>query len=166
MEGRGISHGPFSFPGEPMLRIATLLLVLVSPLAPAAPVPKEKPKEVDPMLGKWKVEEMLVAGRATGKVTKDSGATIDKDKMVFTGNLKEPDDPFGYKLDPDNKKQITLSHMRKPGEFLDFKGIFELDGDSLIVVFALDPKAARPMAAKSGPTVAYVKLLRIKEEKK
>ena len=149
-----------------MLRIATLLLVLVSPLASAAPVPKEKPKEVDPMLGKWKVEEMLVAGRATGKVTKDSGATIDKDKMVFTGNLKEPDDPFGYKLDPDNKKQITLSHMRKPGEFLDFKGIFELDGDSLIVVFALDPKAARPMAVKSGPTVAYVKLLRIKEEKK
>ena len=111
-----------------MLRIATLLLVLVTGSAFAAPVPKEKPKEVDPMLGKWKVEEMLVAGRTT---------------------------------DPDNKKQITLSHMGKPGVFHDFKGIFELDGDSLIVVFALDPKAARPIAAKSGPTVAYLKLQRI-----
>ncbi len=149
-----------------MLRPTILILVLFAGAIFGAPVPKEKPKVIDPMLGKWKVEEMLVAGRPTGKVTDESGATIDKEKILFTGIPKEPDDPFGYKLDPDNKKQITLSHMRKPGEFLEFKGIFELDGDSLIVVFALDPKADYPVEVKSGPTVAYLKLRRIQEEKK
>lgn len=149
-----------------MLRPAILFLVLSAGVLFGAPVPKEKPKAIDPMLGKWKVEEMSVAGRPTGKVTDESGATIDKEKILFTGIPKEPDDPFGYKLDPDYKKQITLSHMRKPGEFSEFKGIFELDGDTLIIVFALDPKADRPVEMKSGPTVAYLKLLRIKEEKK
>ena len=147
-----------------MLRFAAFLSLLISALAFAAPIPKEKPKEVDPFLGKWKMLAVEVAGRATGKVSEDSGATIDKEKITFTGIAKEPDDVWTYKLDP-AKKEIDLGHGGKPGMVNTFKGIYDLKDDALTIVFEVDPKGARPTLIKSGPTVAIFTLQRIKDVK-
>lgn len=145
-----------------MLRIASISLLLAMNSITAAPVPVEKPKDVDPLLGKWKVVELLVGGVGAGKTNDDSAAFIDKDKIVFTGIPKEPDDLWTYKRDPNNKTHIDLGHMHKPGEILEFKGRFDLDGDTLVIAFALDPKQDRPKGTKSGPMVATVKLERVK----
>ena len=147
-----------------MFRPWTILLLLLPTAVFAAPIPKDKPKEVDPFLGKWKQVAVEVAGRASGKVAEDSGATIDKEKIVFTGIPKEPDDVWTYKLDP-AKKQIDLGHERKKGEVIDFKGIYDIKDDALTIVVELDPKGPRPTLIKGGPTVAIFKLQRIKDEK-
>ncbi len=147
-----------------MLRIGTFALILMTVSLMAAPVPSEKPKEVDPLLGKWKVLEVTVGGVATGKVNEESAAFIDKDKFVFTGIPDEPDYTMAYKRD-DAKKRIDMTGNQGK---LELPGVYLLAGDVLTIALSLEPKNGPPVIPVSRAVVVFMKLerIKIKAEKK
>jgi len=148
-----------------MLRLASLLLILSAAITSAEPVPKVKVKDEDAVLGQWKLVELTHGGVATKQGFQDSITTLEKGKMSAKAPGREDrDEAMAYKLDAD-KKQIDLS-PKVPGADVEVKGIYELDGDTLIIVLGMGGNAERPKEAKFGPGVTYLKLQRIKEEKK
>ena len=140
-----------------MARFAMLALILSTGFAFAAPVPKAKPKVELP--GDWKRIEVTVGG-VIEKQPEPSNVVIKNDKIVLTYSTLD------YKLDPDNESHIEITHTLKTGRFLTFRGIYILDGDSLIIAFPVNPAMDRTEVAKSGPDVVFIKLERIPTKEK
>ena len=149
-----------------MARLALLLLVFTFGVVLAAPVPKPKVKDEEAMQGKWKVLDLQHDGKPADKDYKDAVATIDKDKFSVNGGGegKQRDEVMGYKLDP-AKKEIDLTPPQGNADAA-AKGLYELDGDTLTIAIGMGNPGARPAEVKPGPGIAYLKLQRIKEEKK
>ena len=149
-----------------MLRIASILLVLSAGIITAAPVPKVKVKDADTLLGKWVIVELSHSGMGAQEGYQDAVVTLDKDTMAVKAPTKpDSDERMGYKLDQD-KKHIDLRPNEGAGANVELQGIYELDGDTLIIAIPIGGKGERPAEVKPGPGIAYLKLRRIKEEKK
>jgi len=148
-----------------MLRIASILLVLSAGIISAAPVPKIKVKDEDAVLGKWKLVEVTHDGQPVAEVLRDAVATFDsKTLWIKCVTDSKRDSAMTYTLDPE-KKHIEL-HAQNPGRNPKPGGVYELDGDTLILAIGMGENAQRPKEAKPGIGIAYIKLQRVKEEKK
>ena len=147
-----------------MFRAALVLCCLAAAFAPAAPIPKTKVKDTEAIQGQWKVVELTHDGKPADNDYQGSTATLDKDTFQVQEPKAKRDEKMSYKIDPD-KKSIELSPK---GVQLDITmlGIYELDGDTLTIAIAMGAKGESPKEVKSGPGVAFLKLQRIKEEKK
>ena len=111
------------------------------------------------------VVELLHDGKPADKEFDGAVATFDKDTMAVKAPAKKGgDESMTFKLDPD-KKGIDLS-QKMPARGNEMKGICELDGDTLVIAIGMGVQSERPKEAKSGPGIAFIKLQRIKEEKK
>ncbi len=146
-----------------MLRTATVLIVLSVSTLSAAPVPKTKASDGDAIQGKWKVVEVQHHGAAVpGYET--AVATFDKETMtVHGGPTMKSEEVLTSKLDPEMKRIDLTPSNGKTAE-----GVYALDGDTLLIAVGMGEAGApgeRPKEAKSGPGIAYLKLVRIKEEK-
>jgi uncharacterized protein (TIGR03067 family) len=148
-----------------MLRFAPLVSLLLVSSAVAAPIPKDKLKDGEAIQGRWNVIELQHDGKPADKEFDGSVATFDKDTMtVKTPNRKGDDDSLTFKLDQ-QKKGIDLS-PKKPGREHEMKGVYELDGDNLVIAIGMGTESVRPKQAKGGPGIALIKLQRVNEEKK
>ena len=147
-----------------MLRYAAILTALVCASAIAAPVPKVKVKDAEAIQGNWKVVELTHDGKLADKDYQGASATLDKDSFVVKETNRKADESMSYKIDAE-KKQIDLT-PKNVGVDLHLQGVYELDGDTLMMAISMGGKGERPKEAKSGPGVAFIKMQRIKEEKK
>ena len=149
-----------------MARFALLLLALTSGFVLAAPVPKPKVKDEEAMRGKWKVVDLQHDGKPANQDYKEGVATIDKDKFSVQagGEGKARDEVMGYKLDA-GKKEIDLTPPQGNPDAA-VKGLYELDGDTLTIAIGMGNPGVRPTEVKPGTGIAFIKLQRMKEEKK
>ncbi len=147
-----------------MIRLALLLLVLTPGFILPAPVPKPKVKDEEAMQGQWKVVDLQHDGKPADQDYKDGVATIDKDKFSVQGGGKQRDEVMGYKIDP-AKKEIDLTPPQGNAD-ASVKGWYELEGDTLTIAIGIGNPGVRPTEVKSAPGIAYLKLQRIREEKK
>ena len=147
-----------------MTRSAMLFLVLAAGFAFAAPVPKAKVKDEEAIQGQWKVIDRQLDGKPADKDYKEALATIDKDKFSVQGGGKQRDEVMGYKIDA-GKKEIDLTPAQGNPDAA-VKGLYELDGDTLTIAIGMGNAGMRPKEVKPGLGIAYLKLQRIKREKK
>ena len=146
-----------------MLRFAPLFSLFLFAPATAAPVPKAKVKDAEAFIGKWNATELLQDGKPSEKDFLGAIATFDKETFTVTVP-KQGDDAMTYKLDP-STKWIDLA-PKLPGRGNDMKGVYELDGDTLVIALGIGVESLRPKDVKGGPGIVCIKLQRVKEEKK
>ena len=116
------------------------------------------------ILGKWNLVEKQKNGEPSGSIDSDVAVLDGKTFKVEVGSDKiKIEEVWAYKLDED-KKWIDLSPLAGSDETI--RGVYLLDGDTLIIAVGRGAEGARPKEAKSGPEIAFLKLQRIKEEKK
>ena len=135
------------------------LVVYATPLAFAAPVPKELKKTDDSaILGTW---DMVVHSNNGGQ----GGPQPVKWRLEPEGKafIMNPNDtPIGFKLHPEMSpkgfdwKWPNTLHM----------GLYELNGDTLKVVISSGASTERPTELKPGPNVIYCEFKRAAEGKK
>ncbi len=136
-----------------MLRSFALRL-LASPLALAAPVPKElKRTDATAILGTW---QMVVQSNSGGPATPEAVKwRLESDGKAFIMN--PGDTAIGYKLHPGLSPKgfdwqwPTSLHM----------GLYELDGDTLKVVITSGASTVRPTELKPATGVIYCEFKRI-----
>ncbi len=147
-----------------MLRFASMMLVFSAGMLTAAPVPKVKVKDADALLGKWVLVELSHNGMGAKEGYQDAVVTFDKATMsVKKATEKEGGEVMRYTLDQDKKR---IDFRPNEGANVELQGVYELDGDTLIIAIPMAGKGERPKEAKPGPGIAYLKLQRTKEEKK
>ena len=147
-----------------MARFAMLALILSTGFAFAAPVPKAKVQDEEAIQGQWKVVDLQHDGKPADKDYKKALATIDKEKFSVQGGGKQRDEVMGYKIDA-GKKQMDLTPPQGNPDAA-AKGLYELDGDTLTIAIGMGNPGMRPTEVKPGLGIAYLKLQRVKEEKK
>ena len=148
-----------------MLRLATLLLSFFVAITSAAPVPKVKVKDADAVLGKWTIVEMCHDGILQETSLRGAPVVFENGTMTVYGEDGAKFDAMGYKLDAD-KKHLDFQLSGEPEGAIQPKGIYVLDGDTLLIAVGMDCPNERPKEAKSGKGVGFLKLRRAKEEKK
>ena len=129
----------------------------------AAPAPKDVPKKDAPtVVGSW-VAESVVVGGTPEKLEPGMTFTLTGDGkcLVKEGKDDKPEE-MSYFIDP--KKDPGHFDLREPGmqgELM--KGIYKLDGDTLIVCLTM--KGDRP-AAFTSPAGSETILVTLKRMKK
>jgi len=130
---------------------ATLALLLLAAVSPAAPVPKDfakKRPDAEVFVGAWDTVVAERAGRPTGKACWTFDAEL---KMVSAPSNSE----WAITLDPTKSpKEIDIGH---------YKGIYQFDGADIKIAFA---SGQRPTDFDPKPGVYYNLLRRVPDGKK
>jgi uncharacterized protein (TIGR03067 family) len=156
-----------------MRPLALLAAGLFAGSVMAAPVPKEKAKDEEVILGTWKVEKL-----DTGGPDGPPQSEVDKIRLVFEkdNGLRVLGGPSGeevkgtFKIDPSAKPKafdMTVASPGKGGHVEVMLGLYELDGDALKLCIPKGPNTKRPEEVRpDGKSVAVLTLTRVKDEKK
>ena len=141
-----------------MLRPFALLLA-VSPLAFAAPVPKELRRTDDQtILGTW---QMVVHSSDGGPSTPQSVKwRLEPDGKAFI--VDPADSAIGYRLHPELSPRGF--DWKLPGTL--HLGLYHLEGDTLRVVITNGAATVRPTELKAAPGVIYCEFNRVISEGK
>jgi len=151
------------------MRLLALLAVgvFVGALA-SAPVPKQKPKDEDAIVGTWRAEGWDYgdpkASQPWGKDLTKLTLTFEageKSAMVYPSGHK---DEGKYKLDPaSDPKALDLDEGGRPVKL----AVYELDGDTLRIAMPDIQGAKRPAAVKAdGQGTVLFTFKRVKDEPK
>lgn len=137
-----------------MIRRTCLVLTILTPLAVAAPVPKElKSGDEQRILGTW---DMVGHSMGGGPVTPQTVKwRLEPGGQAFIMN--PGDTAIAYKIHTETEPKgfdwnwPTSSHP----------GLYQLDGDMLKVVITTGNSTARPKELKPGPNVIYCEFKRV-----
>ena len=140
-------------------------LLLGLALTLGAPAKKEEPKKAPPILGEWVAETMTAGGEVVpiGK-EKSLHFTFEKDGKL---NVKDGEklEKATYKIDAaKDPQQIDLtppSDSKEP----EMQGIFNIEGDKLVMCLSLGKELARPTKFESSRESPYI-LVTFKRVKK
>lgn len=116
--------------------------------------------------GAWNVEKAVVKGTDSSEALKAIVLTIDEGKYVaaFAGN----EDKGTLKLDPAAKpKRVTITSTEGPNKGKTMEAIYEINGDTLKVCYALEGKdPPKEFESKEGTETLFVIYKRGKEKPK
>lgn len=146
-----------------MLRSILLLLLLASPLASAAPVPKElKRTDEHAILGTWEVvryscygQDQVLTQRVQWQLDADG-----KGALINANGLQERE----YKLLPAESAKSPKG-FDYSWDYFKMKGLYRLDGDTLKI--ALNNDGGKVRAAELGPgkNIWYWEFKRVDSER-
>jgi uncharacterized protein (TIGR03067 family) len=137
-------------------------LIIGLALAVSAPIPKDPPKKDPPsLIGEWLAESAIIAGKVeapppsiTLTLTKDGKCLVKEDdenrEMTFT---------FDPKKEP---AEIDISDPRAGMGANAEKGIYKIEGDTLIVCIAKSGDRPKAFASPAGSNSVLITLKRPK----
>jgi uncharacterized protein (TIGR03067 family) len=123
-----------------MRSVLVLVLTVGAPTAVAAPTVKAKPVQPDILVGTWQAEQVFDGGADMTRINKDLTYTFTKDGRWIVRGRHE--DPKSYLVDL--TADPPTIELRSDGVL---KGIFQRDGDRLILCFG----NTRPTVFPAGP---------------
>ena len=136
-----------------------LLLLVTTPLALAAPVPKElKKTDAQAILGTWDMVSHSHNGGPAGPQTVKW--RLEPEGKAFIMNPS--DTAIAFKLHP----ELTPKGFDWQWPNSMHLGLYELDGDTLKVVITAGNSTERPTELKPGPNVIYCEFKRVGAEGK
>lgn len=145
-------HSP---PPETMMRTLLALLTLAS-TGVAAPVPKDKVKDTDAIVGHWKLVEVQLGADGEKPRDDDTGwktaeYLFDKDGGFQAFERKRMMSEGKFKLDPSAKvKAIDLTTSAEHVTMC----VYELDGDRLTLCLSRSTTDKRPTELKADAKTA------------
>jgi uncharacterized protein (TIGR03067 family) len=120
------------------------LIILAAGLAVAADTPKGAAKELAKLQGTWNVVAVEVDGqRLPAETTKGWKLVIKDNKYTFEAGKASTEGT--YRLDPaKTPKAIDATRTNGPDKGKTLLGIYQLDGDRLLMCFAEPGQKNRP----------------------
>jgi uncharacterized protein (TIGR03067 family) len=144
----------------------TLFLGLAATLAAPAPKDTPKKKEAHAIVGSWSLEKAEAAGMVLpGGAIGELSLTFSEDGAIIArkGGQEQPD---GGRYTHDAKKspaEIDLTEGRPGGKDMMVRGIYKIDGDTLVI--CMTPTGERPTKFES-PAGAQTIMMTFKRIKK
>src|SRR5262249_16159847 len=132
----------------------------------AAPAAKEAPKKDPPsILGEW-VPESGVHGGKNAPPPPGSTITFTKEGKCFVkeGGDAKPDSmsfTFDPKKDP---SEIDISEPRAGMGEKAIKGIYKIDGDTMLICLSIDGERPKAFASPAGSQSILITLKRVKKD--
>jgi len=131
----------------------------------AAPAPKEAKKDPPSLIGEWVPESAIHGGKydppppgttitftKEGKCVIKEGPDKERDSMTFT---------FDPKRDP---PEIDLNEPRGGMKSEAMKGIYKIDGDSLLLCLSRHGERPKEFASPAGSDSIFITLKRLKKD--
>lgn len=153
------------------MRACGLVFIAAGLVAGAEPAKEAVKKDRDRFQGTWAFVSIESDGKLDDKPPKGDKAVFKDDKLVLTaGGMTQE---LTFDLSPgDDPKGIVLIPKEAPGVNYHLQGIYKLDGDELMICWALPVKEdmigkVRPKQFKTqaGSFTVLVTLKRVKADK-
>jgi uncharacterized protein (TIGR03067 family) len=135
---------------------SSLILLLVAPLAFAAPVPKEmKSNDERIILGTWEVTAFSSDGAEIARGKNTLRWRFEAEGRAATANPTET--AAVYKVHP----KLAAKGFDWGTEDYPYRGLYELTGDTLKIAISCDDDLTRPLRLAPGPNLRYYEFKRV-----
>ena len=141
----------------------TFVLTVAACAMIAAPAFADAKKDLTAMAGKWQPTSLEMGGdKKSADELKNMSLTIEGDK--YTVAVDDKIDKGTVKLDKKDKlKTMDITGTDGPNKGKTYPCIYELEGDSLKVCYALEEGSQRPTEFKAGKGLLLITYKRVKK---
>lgn len=132
------------------------VLCLITLASLSAAVRADDKDEWKKLAGKWNIEKAVLMGSDSTEIFKTAKLTVDEGK--YSVEFGDQVDKGTIKLDTAKKpKQMTIESTDGPNKGKTIMAIYELDGDTCKICYALEGKdAPKGFESKEGTQTLYI----------
>jgi uncharacterized protein (TIGR03067 family) len=141
-------------------------LILGLTLLVAAPAPKEAPKKEAPsLIGEWVPESAIHAGKNDPPPPGSSITFTKEGKCLVTEGKDSKPESMSFTFDPKkDPAEIDISDPQVGMGEKAIKGIYKIDGDTMLICLSIDGERPKAFASPAGSQSILITLKRAKND--